>query len=181
MSATWTTRVRLSLSLVAAAACWDDPVSPAPGVYDVVIEGSTATVGAVLFLVQGGAVDSVESIGYYTASAPYSGVATQVLVAGSPISGSIVRIHVPDRRVRYEAVLLEAAQTGTHQLLAPGDYSLSVIQTPAWSLQGTSGAPKPPAGATAWVRQVQAYPNWVTCSLERSTSAVSVTQGCTST
>jgi hypothetical protein len=128
-------RVWLSLSLVAATACWDDPVSPTPGVYDVVIEGESGVAGAVLFLVQGGPVDWVESNGFYTISAPYSGVATQILVAGGPVSGALVRIHVPDRRVSYVAVPLEVAEAGTHQLLLPRDYPLSVVPAPVWGLQ----------------------------------------------
>jgi hypothetical protein len=88
------------------------------------LQGNGGNVGAVLLLVEGGAVDSVEAVGYFTASAPYSGGATEVLVAGPGLAGVLIRVRVPDVRVRYHAEVREIAQSTTHQLLPPSDYSL---------------------------------------------------------
>jgi hypothetical protein len=117
----------VALALAAAAGCDDDPVGPAPGVLDVVLAAGAAPAGAMLLLVEGGPVDSVESMGWYTASAPYSGVATQVLLAGPELQGTVARVHVPDRRVRYRAVVREVAEPGSHALLAPESYSLMLV------------------------------------------------------
>jgi hypothetical protein len=120
----------LGLALVAAAGCGDEPMGPAPAVYEVALTGSSARVGALFFLVEGGSVDSVESLGYYTAWAPFSGVAIQVLVAGSALSGAVIRVHVPDARVTYRASVRELAETGTYQLLPSADYSLTLVRLP---------------------------------------------------
>lgn len=122
-------RIGLGVALAAAAACGgDEPVGPAPALYEVRLSGAGAPVGAVLFLVEGGPVDSVESVGYYTATAPFSGVATQVLVAGGALSGAVVRVQVPDARVTYRASVVELAEPGTHRLLPPADYALTLVR-----------------------------------------------------
>jgi hypothetical protein len=113
--------------LAAAAGCDEDPVGPAPGVLDVVLAAGAAPAGAMLLLIEGGPVDSVETTGWYTASAPYSGVATQVLLAGPVLQGAVARVHVPDRRVRYQAVVREVAEPGSHALLAAENYSLVLV------------------------------------------------------
>jgi hypothetical protein len=122
-------RFWLCVGLLAGVGCGgDEPMGPAPAVYEVVLRGGGVPVGAVYFLVEGGSVDTVEGTGFYTASAAYSGVATQVLVAGRDLSGTVVRVRVPDARVRYRASVLELAQGGTHQLLPPADYSLTLVR-----------------------------------------------------
>ena len=119
-------RLLLMLSVGALLSCDDEPVGPSPAVYDVILGSGPAQVSAILFLIEGGSVDSVEGIGYYTASAPYSGVATQVLVAGPQLGGALVRLRVPDGRMNFRAVALEIAEPGTHRLLPTSDYSLSL-------------------------------------------------------
>jgi hypothetical protein len=117
----------LGLALTAAIACDEEPVGPAPGVLDVVLVAGAAPAGAMLLLIEGGPVDSVETTGWFTASAPYSGVATQVLLAGPVLQGAVARVHVPDRRVRYRGVVREVAEPGTHALLAAEDYALMLV------------------------------------------------------
>lgn len=116
--------------MAVAVACGDDePAGPAPAVLEVSVTGSSGTTpGAMLFLIEGGVVDSVESAGWFTASAPYSGVARQVVVAGPALVGTIALVHVPDGRVSYRAVLREAAQAGTHALLPTADYQLTLTR-----------------------------------------------------
>jgi hypothetical protein len=118
----------VALLLVALVACDDEPVGPAPAVYDVVLGRGSAQVGAILFMIEGGAVDTVEAIGYYTATAPYSGIATQVLVVGPQLGGTLVRLRVPDGRVEYRVIARELAESGTYRLLAATDYSLALIR-----------------------------------------------------
>jgi hypothetical protein len=112
----------------AALACGDDqPTAAIPATYDVVFHASGAPVGAVLFLVQGGAVDTVEGTGYYTASAPFSGVATQILVAGPTLDGAIARVVVSDPRLTYQAVAREVAVSGSHNLWPVDSVTMTLV------------------------------------------------------
>lgn len=98
-------------------ACDDTTLAPVPGTLDVVLADAPRPVGAVLFLVEGGTVDTVEAVGSYLDAAPYSGVAHQVLVAGNRLHGVIARVRVPDLRVRYDVVLQEVADDSSYALL----------------------------------------------------------------
>jgi hypothetical protein len=119
-------RLRVLALVAAIGACGDEsPAGPSPGALEVRLNGP-AGVGAALLLVEGGAIDSVEAAGYYTASAPYSGVARKVLVVGQGLQGTLVRIAVPDRRVEYRATILELADGATYQLLAPQAFTVTV-------------------------------------------------------
>jgi hypothetical protein len=119
----------LALALAATVSCGEDsPVGPTPAVFEVVIGGAGASAAAMLFLIEGGPVDSVEANGWFTASAPYSGVATQVVVAGPTLAGAIALVHVPDGRTSYRAVVREVAEAGTHALLPTADYSLTLVR-----------------------------------------------------
>ena len=109
--------VAVGLLLALGLGCGADSLGPVPGALDVVLADAPRPVGAVLFLVEGGAVDSVEAVGTYLDAAPYSGVAHQVLVAGNRLHGVIARVRVPDVRVRYEVVLQEVADDSSYALL----------------------------------------------------------------
>lgn len=109
----------LAGALVATLSCGDDPGSPVPGTIEVVLAGPGPAVGAVLFLIEGGSVDTVESAGEYLDAAPYSGIATQVLVAGDDLRGVIARARVPDLRVRYTAFIQEVADSRNYALRPP--------------------------------------------------------------
>ncbi len=115
--------------VVASGGCGDDdPFGPGPAVFEIVLGAGSPPAAAMLFMIEGGTVDSVESAGWYTASAPFSGVATQVVVAGPTLTGTVALVHVPDGRTRYTAVVREVAQAGTHALLPTGDYSLTLAR-----------------------------------------------------
>jgi hypothetical protein len=109
-------RIPLLVALLAALSCGDDPGNPVPGTIEVVLAGPGPEVGAVLFLIEGGTVDTVESVGPYLDAAPYSGVATQVLVAGDDLRGVIARARVPDLRVSYTVFVQEIADSRTYAL-----------------------------------------------------------------
>lgn len=113
----------------AAAGCGDDhPVGPAPAVFEIVLSQSGAPAAAMLFMIEGGTIDSVESAGWFTASAPFSGVATQVVVAGPTLTGTVALVHVPDGRVPYIVVVREVAEAGTHALLPTAGYQLTLTR-----------------------------------------------------
>jgi hypothetical protein len=115
------------LALIAAIGCSgdDSPSGPSPGALEVRLSGP-AGAGAVLLLVEGGPIDSVEAAGYYTASAPYSGVAKKVLVAGQGLQGTLALIHVPDRSVEYRATIIEIADQTTYELRLAQGFTVTV-------------------------------------------------------
>jgi hypothetical protein len=114
------------LLLAPLPACGDDPpAGPAPGVLEVRLAGP-ATAGSALLLVEGGPIDSVEAAGYFTAAAPYSGTAVRVLLAGQGLTGTLLRIQVPDRHTSYTASLIEIADGTTYQLLDPARFQVRV-------------------------------------------------------
>ena len=120
----------LMVGLLAGAvlACGDDePTAAIPSTYDVVFHANGVQVGAVLFLVQGGAVDTVEGAGYYTASAPFSGVATLVLVAGPALDGALARVVIADPGLTYQAVAREVAVSGSHDLLPLDRVTMAMV------------------------------------------------------
>jgi hypothetical protein len=116
------------VALLAAmlAGCGDQPLAPALDEMEVSLNGSAGQAGAMVFLIQGGAVDSVIGTGYLTRSAPYSGTATQVVVAGDALRGAVVRFRVPDLTVAYTAVAVQVADARTYQLLDPAQFPLKV-------------------------------------------------------
>jgi hypothetical protein len=129
MIMTWWRRPLIgAVGLVLLVSCGDDePAGPTPVAFDVVLSRAAGDLGALLFFVQGGPVDTVESVGYYTASAPYSGVATQVLVADGKLEGTVARVRVPDGHVTYTVVPREAAERGTHRLVTVPDSMVSLV------------------------------------------------------
>jgi hypothetical protein len=121
-------RLFLLLALAGVMSCGDDPsvpTGPSPGPLEIHLSGP-AGVGAVLLLVEGGTIDSVEASSYFTASSAYSGVARRVLVAGPDLTGVVARIEVPDRRVSYHATILEIADGTTYQLRDPASYTATL-------------------------------------------------------
>lgn len=122
-------RAMLGLALLGLLiACGDDPsppTGPSPGPLDIRLSGP-AGAGAVLLLVDGGTIDSVEAVSYFTASSVYSGVARRVLVAGQDLNGVVARIEVPDRRVTYHATVIEIADGTTYQLRDPASYTATL-------------------------------------------------------
>jgi hypothetical protein len=116
----------MAIALGLLTGCGDDqPAGPSPGALDVRLNGP-AGAGAALLLVEGGEIDTVETAGYFTASAAYSGTARRVLVAGQNLAGTLVRIQVPDRRVAYQATLIEIADGSSYQLLDPAEFTVAV-------------------------------------------------------
>ncbi len=106
--------------------CGDDPTAPVPNVLEAVLVGPPTPVGALLFLVQGGTVDSVVANGDFLASRSYSAVAREVVVAGAHLHGVIARVYVPDITGPYNVGLQQVAHDSSFQLLAPAGYRVEL-------------------------------------------------------
>ena len=117
--------VLLVAAALAGVACDGDTLAPVDGVLEVVVSGSASSPGAVVFLLRGAGIDSIESSGYFTASAP-SGTAWRVLVAGDRLQGRIALLHVPDAGTAYQVVIEEAADGASYALLAPAEVRLQL-------------------------------------------------------
>ena len=119
-------RIAGVFALIAVLSCGDDtPSGPSPGALEVRLNGPSGA-GAALLIVEGGAIDAVEAAGHFTASAPYSGTAKRVLVAGQNLGGLLVRIRVPDRRTTYRASVVQIADGTTYQLLDPAAFEATI-------------------------------------------------------
>ena len=117
--------VLLVAAALAGVACGGDALAPVDGVLEVVVSGSASSPGAVVFLVQGAGIDSIEGNGYFTAAAP-SGTAWRVLVAGDQLQGRIALLHVPDAGIAYQVIVEEAADRASYALLAPAEVRLQL-------------------------------------------------------
>ena len=126
-------RVRLFLvvGIAAGLACGkgEEPVGPVAGDLTVAYGTQSATDGAVLILVTGGAVTSVTAVGQYRVASASVGVnATRVVVTGDLSAGDLFRIRVPDVSLvgSYIARIESAADRTTFALGDPGLYSAAI-------------------------------------------------------
>jgi len=101
---------------------------PVAGALAVTLTSPRQDDGAVLFMVYGGPVDSIESVGYpvYFARAADT---VKVIITGSVVAGSIARVHIPDSRQasRYGSRIGQVAERGTYAQHDPAGYDLSLV------------------------------------------------------
>jgi hypothetical protein len=123
---------RALLALVAlgvgAGSCKDSsaPKGPTAGALDVTLTMPNADDGAILFVVSGGAVDSITAPSG-TFQLMSSGAATKaVLVRGTLTSGVIARVWVADVSVSYTVALQQVAARTTYAQRALAGYSLVI-------------------------------------------------------
>lgn len=117
----------LTLVLLAALGCEDDPTGPLPGVLDVVLAGPSAEAGALLFHIEGGPVDSVTPAGALLISAPFTRVRRRVLVVGEDLAGVVARVHVPDVSVPYQMTIVEVADGRSYALMDTTRFALPFV------------------------------------------------------
>ena len=120
--------MRISPLLLAAAglACGGDALAPVDGELEVVLTQSSVEPGAVVFLVQGPTIDSIEGNGHFTSSVPSGASARRVLIAGDGLRGRLALVHVPDAGVAYQVVVQEAADRASFALLDSGRVQLQL-------------------------------------------------------
>ena len=123
--------MRISPLLLAAAAlaglaCGGDALAPVDGELEVVLTRSSVEPGAVVFLVQGSTIDSIEGNGHFTTSVSAGASARRVLIAGDGLQGRLALVHVPDAGVAYQVVVQEAADRASFALLDSGSVQLQL-------------------------------------------------------
>jgi predicted small secreted protein len=101
---------------------------PVAGALNVSISSPHRDDGALLLSVNGGPVDSVESVGF-PVYAIRTADSAKFIVTGSLGSGTIARIHIPDGRQgsRYSAKVGQAAARVSYAPRDPATYSVTLI------------------------------------------------------
>jgi hypothetical protein len=117
----------ISALLVFLAGC-SNTTGPVAGVLDVTLSTPRQDDGAVLFLVYGGPVDSIVSVGYPIYSAR-SADTLKAIATGQLAAGVIARLYVPDTRLtfRYAASIGQVAERGTYTPHGPPGYTVSLV------------------------------------------------------
>jgi hypothetical protein len=119
-------------SLVVLVLCWgcSNSTGPTAGVLSMTFSAQHANEGAVLLVVSGGPVDSVESVGYPVYSARLGGDTLKLIVTGQLSSGAVARIHIPDTRQAssYNARVAQVAARGTYALQDLAGYAVTLKQ-----------------------------------------------------
>lgn len=101
---------------------------PQPGQLQVTLSSGTA-VGAVVLTVTGGTLSAPAAAAGATMYHDLSGNTLRAVVAGSSLSGTILRFSVPDvRQVASYTVSVEQAAGTTNQPVSPGGITVAVIQ-----------------------------------------------------
>ena len=103
---------------------------PTAGSLEMTFSAQQANEGAVLLVVSGGPVDSVESLGYPIYSARLGGDTLKLIVTGQLSSGPLARLHIPDSRraSMYNARVAQVATRGTYGLKELAGYTISLAQ-----------------------------------------------------
>lgn len=109
--------------------CESGPTEPRPGALDLVFAPPAPGAGALLFVVEGAPIDSVEPAGYGTIAGRLSATAVRVIVTGPLAPGPVARVRVPDVRLsrHYRATLEEVADGASYALRDPAAYRLVVV------------------------------------------------------
>lgn len=124
-------RALLPLALLTALACGGDgtgPGGPTPGPLTIQVNTSAADVGALMFLIRGGPVDSVTST-YSSYDAEAAGGNHRMIVTGNIVAGPVATIHVPDTReaASYSATVEQAATRQTYGLQSASGFTMTVV------------------------------------------------------
>ncbi len=111
-----------------AGACESGPTEPRPGMLDLVFSAPAPGAGALLFVVDGPPIDSIEPSAYPAISGRLSAGAVRVIVTGRLVPGVVARVRVPDVRLyrKYRATLEEVADGATYALRDTAGYRLAV-------------------------------------------------------
>src|SRR5215204_3993535 len=114
------------VGLVLSGGCSSN-TGPTAGALNVIFSAQ-ANEGAVLLIVSGGPVDSVESVGYPIYSARLRGDTLKLIVTGQLSSGPLARLHIPDSRraSTYNAQVAQVATSGTYVLKDLAGYAVSL-------------------------------------------------------
>ena len=123
----WHSIMLICLASLVLMGC-SNSTGPAAGSLEMTFSAQQANEGAVLVVVWGGPVDSVESLGYPIYSARLGGDTLKLIVTGQLSSGPLARLHIPDSRQAstYNVRVAQVATRGTFVLKDLAGYAVSL-------------------------------------------------------
>lgn len=118
----------VGLCLLLAACAGTDTGASRAGVLTLRLAGATGNEGAVVVIVSGGTVSSVDAPASFQVAANTDGAGTHVMVVGNLAAGAIATITVPDVSLAsaYVATVVQAADRTSFALLDPVRYQVTV-------------------------------------------------------
>jgi hypothetical protein len=118
--------------LVLLAACHATVPSTVPGTLTVHLVSAGTNDGAMVLVVSGGEVQSVETVGSYEVTSNTDEAGMHVMVVGNLAVGALVRLHVPDvsRASAYIAVIGQVADRTNFGLVDATGYRVTVDEVP---------------------------------------------------
>lgn len=121
-------RYLLGLSLLLAACTSGDAGASRAGTLTLRLAGATGNDGAVLVIVSGGPVSSVDAPAGYQIATNVDGAGTHVMVMGNLMAGAIATINVPiaSQESAYVATVVQVADRTSFALLDPVRYQVTV-------------------------------------------------------
>lgn len=120
---------RIFAALLLVVACTNnDAGGSTAGALTLKLAGGTGNDGAVLVIVSGGPITSVDAPNGYEVATNASGAGTHVMVMGDLVNGVIATINVPDasRGAAYVATVVQVADRSSFALLDPVRYQVTV-------------------------------------------------------
>jgi hypothetical protein len=121
-------RTLMGLLLLLAACGSGDAAATRAGALTLRLVGASGNDGAVLVIVSGGPVSSVDAPAGYQIATNTDGAGTHVLVMGNLTAGAIATINVPDASLgaTYVATVVQVADRTSFALLDPVRYQVTV-------------------------------------------------------
>lgn len=123
---------RAVLAILLLGACHATVPSAVPGTLTVRLAGAGANDGAMVLVVSGGAVNSVDAVNGYEITSSTDSAGVHVMVVGNLADGALVRLHIPDLALanRYVAVIAQVADRSSYGLVDAAGYRVTVDQGP---------------------------------------------------
>ncbi len=123
---------RLACLLFLLAACHATVPSTVPGTLTVHLATAGTNDGAMVLVVSGGAVQSVEAVGSYEVTSYTDGAGVHLMVVGNLAAGALVRLKVPDvsRASDYVAVIGQVADRTSFGLIDATGYRVTIDELP---------------------------------------------------
>ena len=123
---------RLAPLLVLLAACHSTVPTTVPGTLTVHLASAGSNGGAMVFVVSGGAVESVQAAGDYEVTSITDAAGVHLMVVGNLAAGALVRLQVPDvsRATDYVAVISQVADRTNFGLVDATGYRVTIDEFP---------------------------------------------------
>lgn len=123
---------RLACLLVLLTACHSTVPGTVPGTLTIHLESAGTNDGAMVLVVSGGPVQSVEAVGSYEVTSNTDEAGVHVMVVGNLVAGALVRLRVPDvsRASDYIAVIGQVADRTNFGLVDATGYRVTIDKVP---------------------------------------------------